>query len=157
MTAYAARTSVSPESSRTEIERLLARFGADSFAYGSDPQRALVGFRYQGRNIRLEVALPAADDRRFTRTPTGRARSANQAAAEREQEIRRLWRALALMVKAKLEAVQSGIVDFETEWLPYTVLPGGQTVSELVGPQVEHAQQTGQLPAGIAGLLGPGA
>ena len=154
--SYADNTSVTPASSRDEIERTLGRFGADSFAYGHDATRALVGFRAHGRNIRLTVEIPAVDDRRFTHTPTGRQRTPKQAQAARQQEIRRLWRSLALMVKAKLEAVSSGIVDFETEWMPYVVLPGGQTVAEHLGPQLDAAYTTGQLPSGIAGLLGPG-
>jgi hypothetical protein len=36
MTRYAADTSVSVEKSRMEIERTLARYGADAFAYFSE-------------------------------------------------------------------------------------------------------------------------
>ena len=155
--AYAAQTNVSVERSRTEIERLLTRFGADSFAYGVNGNVAIVGFRASQRSIRLTLTLPGSEDTRFTHTPSGRSRTAKQAAEAHAQEVRRLYRALVLMIKARLESIESGIETFENAWLPYTLIPGGHTVAEFVGPQIDRANELGQLPAGIAGLLGPGA
>ena len=40
-----------------------------------------------------------------------------------EQERRRLWRALLLNIKAKLEAVESGISVFDEEFMAHIVLP----------------------------------
>src|SRR5260370_42704641 len=69
-----------------------------------------------------------------------------------EQEKQRLWRGLALLVKAKLEAIASGISTMEEELLSYTVMPGGQTVGEWLEPQLEEAYRTGKMPPVIPGL-----
>ena len=45
-----------------------------------------------------------------------------------EQGKRSRWRALYLVVKAKLEAVSSGIVSMEDEFLAQTVMNDGETV-----------------------------
>ena len=64
----------------------------------------------------------------------------------RAQEVRRRWRALALSIKAKLETVESGIAEFETEFMPYMVLPNGKTVAENILPEIERAYSTGKMP-----------
>lgn len=142
---YADGTSVTPEKSRAEIERTLQRFGADEFAYATSRDRAVVGFSAHGRQIRIELTLPDPGERRFHVTPTGRQRTKSAAQGEYDAEVRRMWRALALVVKAKLEAVESHIATFEQEFLPYTVLPNGRTVGQEVLPLVEQAYEVGTV------------
>ena len=113
---YAAGTTVSVERSRAEIERTLARFGAEEFMYGYDKHRAVVAFSAADRRVRFVLLMPDKADRRFTHTPTGKARSSDQALAQWEQGCRESWRALAEVIKAKLVAVDSGIVTFEEEF-----------------------------------------
>jgi hypothetical protein len=48
-----------------------------------------------------------------------------------------------LSIKAKLEAVETGIESFEIAFMPYVVLPDGKTVAEHVLP----ALAKNQLPA----------
>ena len=57
------------------------------------------------------------------------------------------WRALLLVVKAKLEAVEAEIATFEEEFLPHIVLPNGRTVGEMALPEIERAYQGGRTPA----------
>lgn len=52
-----------------------------------------------------------------------------------------------LVVKGKLEAVESEIVTFEEEFLAHLVLPNGQTVGSEVRPMVAQAYETGIMPA----------
>lgn len=114
MTRYAESTSVSSENSRAEIE------------------------------VRFTLPMPDAQDRRFTHTPTrGTLRSAQESAKAYEQAVRQSWRALSLVIKAKLEAVDAGIVQFETEFLPHFVMPDGRTVAQHVEPKVAVALETG--------------
>ena len=63
-----------------------------------------------------------------------------------EQACRQRWRALALIVKAKLEAVEAGISSFELEFLPYPMLPNGGTVGAWALPRIALACATGQMP-----------
>jgi len=142
---YAESTSVPSEKSRAEIERTLTRYGADEFLYARSAGRAVIGFVANDRQIRFELPMPDRDADEFTRTPTGKPRATAQAEAAFEQAVRQRWRALALMVKAKLEAVEAQIVSFEDEFLPHTVLPSGRTVAQEIGPAVEQAYVTGAV------------
>ena len=143
MPTYAAGTDVPSDKSRTEIERTLARWGADSFAYMTNREGAQVAFEYEGKRIRFTLPLPDRASRDFTLTPTGKARAATAAEAAYEQAVRQRWRALALVVKAKLEAVEAGISTFEQEFYANVVLPSGQTVYEATAPQVSRALEGG--------------
>ena len=146
MTArYAESTTVPSDRSRAEIEKTLTRYGATTFQYGWQQDRAAIGFVMSGRQIRFVLPLPDRESADFTRTPTGKSRTSTAAEAAYEQAVRQRWRALALMVKAKLEAVASGIVTFEEEFLPHTVLPSGRTVAQEIMPAVESAYATGAV------------
>lgn len=149
-TTYASSTSVSVDKSKAEIERLLRRYGADSFASGWDENKAMIGFAMRGRQIRFTLPMPDSHERAFTLTETGRARSPAAAEAAYEQAIRSRWRALALVIKAKLEAVQSGIVSFEDEWATHVVLPDGSTVRDRLFPYIDSAYATGTVPPMLA-------
>lgn len=138
--AYAQNTEVPSDRSRAEIEKILQRYGADDFAYATNRERAMIAFAVHDRNIRFTVPLPDRNSREFTMTPTGKfQRTAAEAEKAYEQAVRQKWRALALMVKAKLEAVESGIVTFEQEFMPHIVLPGGATVYETAAPAIDQA------------------
>ena len=142
---YAESTTVPSDRSRAEVEKTLARYGATTFQYGWQQDRAAIGFVMSGRQIRFILPLPDRESTDFTRTPTGKSRTSTAAEAAYEQAVRQRWRALALMVKAKLEAVASGIVTFEEEFLPHTVLPSGRTVAQEIMPAVESAYATGAV------------
>lgn len=143
MATYASKTDVTSDRSRTEIERTLARYGATHFGYMTEPGRAMVAFRKDGRQVRFIVPLPDRNDPLFTRTPTGRVASSTAADSAYEQAIRQRWRALALVVKAKLEAVEAGIAEFDQEFYAYTVLPSGRTVYEETAEQVSVMIKSG--------------
>lgn len=145
MTKYAARTEVPSSRSRNEIERVLTRYGATSFMSGWDEGQAVIGFVIHDRQVRFVLPLPDPQDRAFTRSETGRARSAAVAQKAYEQAVRSAWRSLLLIIKAKLEAVESGIVEFDTEFLANLVLPNGQTVGSQVLPAARQAMESGSL------------
>lgn len=147
MAKYAADTSVSVEKSRAEIESTLARYGADAFMYGWTGTEAVIQFVAEGRQIKFLLTLPDRKDREFTHTPSrGTPRSAAQAEAAWEQACRQRWRALHLVIKAKLEAVEAGISVFEDEFMAQIVLPNGSTVGQFMRPQIEESYATGTMP-----------
>ena len=155
MGEYAKGTSVSVERSMEEIRRSLQRYGADCFGYLDEPGSATVGFRVHGKMVRFVVPLPDRTAAEFTRTPDrGLKRTAKQAEAAYDQEVRRRWRALSLVVKAKLEAVSSGIVTFDQEFFAHFVLPNGQTVWEHAGEPTVQAIARNEMPA--IGMFGGG-
>lgn len=144
---YAQNTSVSADKSRGEIERILQRYGADQFIYGWDRQQAMIQFRAEDRIVRFVLPMPDPNDRQFTHTPNrGNARSESAAHQAWEQATRQRWRALALVVKAKLEAVEAGISEFQSEFLANIVLPSGETVGDWIAPQIEYSYDHYDMP-----------
>lgn len=157
---YAARTGVATAQTVNEIDRTLGRYGARQFVYGRDDDQrlAVVEFLINGRRIRIALPIPDRADREFTHTESRGSRRAPAVAAEAyEQAVRTRWRALLLIIKAKLEAVDSGIMTIEDEFLPYTVLGDGRTVAEHIQPRLDAAIASGELPALLPGLGGPDA
>jgi hypothetical protein len=144
MSQYAADTSVTPDRSRAEIERTLERYGATGFMYGWNGERAMLAFEMKGRRVQFAVPLPPKAS--FRITPTGRKRTESAAQTAYEQATRQRWRALALVIKAKLEAVESGITTFEDEFLAHILLPNGGTVGDWMKPQIEQVYLTGTMP-----------
>lgn len=142
---YAENTSVPVERSRAELEATLARYGADAFMYGWDQEGAVIQFRAHGRHVKFELPLPARDDQEFTEHSRGM-RTAEAALKAWEQACRQRWRALNLVVKAKLEAVETGITVFEDEFLAHIILPNGQTAGQWMRPQVAKAYEDGTMP-----------
>lgn len=154
MSRYASQTQVPVERSRAEIERTLARYGAEQFIYGWDRAGAVIGFVVtteggQKRQVRFQLPLPDRADPDFTHHSRGR-RTDTEIERRYEQACRQRWRALALVVKAKLEAVEAGIATFEDEFLAYTMLPGGSTVGQWLTPQLDDVYRLGIMPSMLA-------
>lgn len=155
MSPFAENTTVSVESSRAEIERTLARYGAEQFMYGWDRDRAVVQFAMSARRVKFVLALPDKADPKFTQYYRGKVlyeRTDEQSAKNWEQACRQRWRALNLVIKAKLEAVESGISEFEDEFLAHIVLPNGSTAGEFLRPQIARSYETAEMPSMLPAL-----
>jgi hypothetical protein len=154
--SFAENTSVPVDRSKAEIERTLVKYGASHFGSGWDDKSATIGFVMNGRAVRFVLPIPPlanfkeTEFQRNGKTFT-REVSDNQARASRDQEERRRWRALNLAIKAKLEAVETGIASFESEFLAHIVV-GKQTIGEQLLPRIEEFYSSGKLPP----LLGTG-
>lgn len=135
---YAASTDVPSDRSRAEIEKTLMRYGAEQFAYMTSSTQAAIAFVVSERQVRLTLTLPDRNSPEFTRTTTGRAKVPTAVAAAYEQAVRQRWRALALVVKAKLEAITVGISTLEMEFGMSMVLPDGQTIGQTVLPRLSE-------------------
>lgn len=151
MTRYAAGTDVSVDRSKAEIEAILRRYGAEQFVSGWSADQALIGFSIATdssiRQVRFGLSMPRRTDKAFTGTDTGRDQSASAAEKAWEQACRQRWRALAPAIKAKLEAVDSGISEFEDEFMANIVMSDGRSVSEHVRPWIADAYATGNMQA----------
>jgi hypothetical protein len=140
---FAEGTTVAPENSRAEIEKMLVRAGATKFGQGWDGSNASITCVLKGRTLRFRVELPEAASTR----PKDQ--------AKREAEIRRRWRAVALIVKAKLEAASSEVYTFDEVFMTEIVLPNRQTVGEWLGPQIADAYQGGPMPLALGPVGDP--
>lgn len=145
MRRFAEDTTVSSDKSRAEIERLVTRYGAISTAFMNSPGRALIMFEAQSRRIVFELPLPDISDAAFALDGRKHKRSPQQRHDVWERACRQKWRALALVIKAKLEAVQSGITEFEDEFLAHIMMPDGLTVGKHIRPNIAAAYAGGSM------------
>lgn len=130
---YAADTRVPVSQSRAEIERLLDKHKAAQYGTAVDYEKALaqVQFKLKDRTIRFRVSLP--DKKKLGE-------------GERyERAHRQRWRALLLVLKAKLESFENGIETFEEVFLAHIVLPNDRTVGDFVVPQIARMYDTGKM------------
>lgn len=126
---FAEETQVPVARSREELESVLKKHGASQrLTYQDDEAgRAVVQFRIGERMVKLEMR----------REETNR---------NAEQVDREAWRRLLLVVRAKLEIVASGMSTLEREFLPDILLPNGQRVEEVLGPQIAQSYLDGGMP-----------
>lgn len=160
MAKYASETTVSAEKSRGEIETVLKRYGASHFGYMSAPDRVVIGFQAHATRVKFELPLPDPKARAFTHKKGRQSwhddeRTPLQAEQAHAQAVRQCWRALLLVIKAKLEAVDAEITTFEEEFLAHIVLPNGQTVGASLLPRIQEATASGQMPALAIGFDKP--
>jgi hypothetical protein len=155
--AYAEGTSVSVAKSRMELDQLLQKSGAAQRGFADDDSRglAVIWFTLKERQYRLEVPLPKMTDdavKYVWRRGSKYLRGADQARAAHEQLCRTRWRAIVLLIKAKLEAIEIGLSTPEREFLADLLLPDGRRLHQALTPQIAETYATGAPPP----LLGTG-
>ena len=114
---FAEDTKVPISQSIEEIRRTATRYGGDQFLHAAMDDRLIVGFSMEGRQVRFQVAQEPGE----------------------AQNNRRLARALLLVLKAKLEAVASGVSIFDDEFLANIVMPDGKLVAQYTRPRLAAA------------------
>jgi hypothetical protein len=145
--SFAKGTTVSEEKSRAEIEQTIRRHvGREAaFSYGTMPGKAAIQFAAHGRQIRFELPLPSREEA-FEKARDGRAPGRKPTPPQVEywldQEYRRRWRCMLLIVKAKFEAVEIKMelaetdaekaTVFEQEFLACIVGTSGQTLYQAI-------------------------
>lgn len=149
---YAENTEVSVEKSIGEIVTLIKKAGANRIAQAEEPGMIAIQFFLEDRMLRFSVVLanledmPARDRHGYGLDPAVREK-------KRQQRHRQRARALLLVIKAKLESVESGVETFEEAFLANVVMPDGRTVGQMARPQIAHAYETGETP-GLLMLTG---
>lgn len=146
---YAAKTDVPPDRSRAEIERALIRYGATGFMYAWEDDNQAIGFKIHDRHIRIILPMPMLDD--YQITDGGQRRGSEAQRRAYDQAKRQRWRALVLIVKAKLEAIAAGISTIEREFMADVVLPNNATVGQWLAPQIASAYSSGRMPPLLPG------
>jgi hypothetical protein len=147
MPQFASETTVSSDRSQQEIQRTLQRYGATQFAYGWNQSGAQVEFVIGNRQVRFYLPLPDPNAKEFTHTPgKGFRRTPEKQREAYEQAIRQRWRALNLVIKAKLEAVEANITSFDEEFLAHIVLPNGMTMGRRIVPEMAQILDGAEMP-----------
>ncbi len=130
---YARQTTVPISKTRSEIEQLVMKYGADSYGQALEATRAMVQFRLQGLVVRFLLPLSKSGSDATPRPLD-------------DQSQRQRWRALLLVIKAKLEAVETRIETIEHAFLAEIVLPDGKTMAEWATPQIRKMLADGSMP-----------
>lgn len=132
MGRYAEDTKVPVERTRVEIEKTLKRFGASQFVYGDNGEYAVVGFSAHDRQVKFYLSIAGLTPR----------------------QERQRWRALAMVIKAKLVSVEDEIEEFENAFMANIVLPDGQLVGDWLRPQLDQTYLEGKMPPLLEGPKG---
>lgn len=134
--AFAEGTKVPADRSRAEIEALVRKAGARGITSGTEWDRgcAAIDFRFAERHVRFRIFIPtpaAAREHLLSRRSKPRGSALESAVADYvASEERRRWRCLLLVVKAKLESVESGIETFDQSFFAHVVTNDGSTLYE---------------------------
>ena len=123
---YAEGTTVSVESSRGEITGILAKHGVKKMGWMSDGTNDQLVFELDGHNFRFTIEQP---DLAWAKANFPNAYDWNAKVAA---EWRRRWRSNVLLLKAKLEFIDSGDSTLTRELLPYLVTASGRTLEEVI-------------------------
>jgi environmental stress-induced protein Ves len=128
MTTYASKTQVSVARSKVEIQETLERFGADGVIVSTYRGQPVVMFELNGRPYKMTIHVPSA--------------------SIETQAQRVKWRALSLLIKAKVVAVTGDepLLQPEAEFVGYAMLPDHSTVGEHIAEDLIAMHATGQLP-----------
>jgi len=122
---YAATTKVPIQQTKSDIEKLVTKHGADAFAIMVNREGAQIAFEIGQR--RILFVLPLNPD----------------AGA---QAHRSRWRALLLVIKSKFESIDAGIETFEESFLAHVMTPDGQRFAEVALPAIDKAYEIGGPP-----------
>ena len=154
MARYAATTNVAVEKSQAEIRATLKRYGAEALGYGEDERvnAAMIVFRLDNHHYRIYVPLPKKDDPTFRKRVNQYAYADYASPAAYDQAVKQCWRAVALYIKAILEAAESGLVSVEQALLTHLLLPNGQTMGQATAAPIEEMYQSGKMQPLLPGL-----
>ena len=150
---YAEGTTVTVARSQAEIGEVIRKYGATGYTSGWQGDQAMVEFIADARRVRIIVDVPT-DWRDFELTDKKVRRKQAAAEAAMDAEERRLWRALHIVIKAKLEVVQSGITTLESEFMAHIVMPDGRTVAEHVTPVIRESYDRGRVSGQLLAIGG---
>lgn len=154
VTEFAENTKVPVEKSKMELDTLLMKHGAANRGVQTDDinGKAAIAFVLAGLKYRLEIPLPRiellpapGDEPRGWRGWSEEDRAA-WVRKEWEQSCRSRWRAVLLLVKAKLELVRLKVSTVEKEFFADLVVPGGQTMHAAMSESIQRALVDGTMP-----------
>lgn len=139
--AYAEQTKVPLEQSIGEIIAMARKAGADQLWQMQESDRFSVGFTMAERMMRFSVALVTEYD---GPSVAGNGREINSQ-AKIDQANRQKGRALMLVIKAKLESVESGVETFDQAFLANIVTANKQTVYERISETLAIEYREGRV------------
>lgn len=149
MATYAKGTSVPTDKTINDIRATLKRYEATSFVFMEQENQVIVAFEMCNRRVRFVLPLPIQNKFRVKVGSEMKIATRDQF----DRAVRECYRALLLVIKAKLQSVESGIETLEEAFMAQMVIADGRTMSEWAKPQIERLYgKDQQLPP----MLGSG-
>lgn len=148
--AYAEGTEVAFEKSIAEIISLVRKHGAERIGQMEHPTFFMIAFELAGRNLRFRLPFPSIEEMPV-KDGRGAVLEPHQRRARLDQRKRQRGRALMLVIKAKLESVESEIETVEEAFLANVVGADGQTIYERVSGPLALEYQTGKAVPLLSG------
>ena len=130
-------TATAGDKALAELQRVLAKFGCQSFGTMTDAERGvtIIQFKHRNRHVSLEASwkgyaqawIKAHPYNAWTRMPRNQY---DQKALKQAQasvcSVLRDW------VKGQVTAVECGIMSFEAAFMPHMLLPSGERLIDRV-------------------------
>ena len=137
MTTIPYESARSGTAARAEITKILHKFGCESVGFmdNFDDMSVLLAFKHRGRSIQLEASAKGWAKLYLERKPwSPRKRVTKQEYEQKalEQGFVAVNSILRDWIKGQITAVECGIQSFDAVFMPYIMLPSGQTVVEYV-------------------------
>jgi len=131
--AYAKNTTVPVDRSLGAIKDTLKRYGAEGFLHAEQGGKSILRFTYRGICLGFEMLTAESDEMDA-------------------KEERRRWRVLLLLIKAKLEVIDSGVSTFEEQFFSDIIMPGGVRIGSQAKQQITKMLETGK-PVNLLPML----
>lgn len=142
---FALQTDVSAEKSLSEIRSTLKKYDATGFMMIENVERIGIAFEIQKRQIRFVMPMPPKSEAVWKASSRYHHRGEFDVKLH-DQMIRSRWRALAMVIKAKLESVALGVETLDEAFMGQLVLPSGQTMAEWATPKLDAVYAGGDMP-----------
>ena len=111
-------TDVKVSASQEAVRKLLAKYDVEAIRFTFAGELAVVEFVRHEQPYRVTARGLGID----------------------KQSDKQIWRVLYFWLKSKMEAIDFGLMEFETEFLPYAVIADGirsATVADAIRPKLE--------------------
>lgn len=143
---YAADTEVPVVKTKAAIETLLVQHGAKAYHTGWNETHDKLEFHLHDQLLRFVLPRPNPSDKKITHDRRGYLRPPAARQRVLDQLDRQRWRALYLVIRAKIEAVEAGIAIFEQEFLAFIVGPNDLTIGDILIPRIQAGTAFRALP-----------
>lgn len=142
---FAKDTDVPEDQTRTNIERVLSKYGATGYGIIHDGDNWRIVFKIEGRMVQMDFSTPQMSED-YRRDAIDRLKPEKYQKSGWEQAKRSYWRAIYNVIKFKLEAVAIGYSTVEREFLSDVLMHDGSKIGDWIHPQIEQMYKTGKMP-----------
>jgi hypothetical protein len=147
MNSYASGTKVSEAKSHFELQQLFKKFGCEGTGYMEHEDETRLMFAKDGVTYKFTLRFPDGE----SQIKVGSNYRPGTHGSKLDYERARKMRALVMIVKAQLVAIEEGIATWDDMFIGQTVTDNGQTIAERWGPQVTQKCLEGVYPSVLPG------